>query len=161
MSSCWGALHLHVSYCSFILQLHVSYCNSMFHTPTGLSLKSSQGGYQYGTVLLQHWNGLMENSGKSLRLHHGSKLSESHKSGKQMLNSGKPSCHPLLSETLGQKWTNTMHIFLTIVDLLRINILQMLSWKNSEYNRCIFVGTHSLAWRTISFLMISSLTSTY
>lgn len=77
----------------------------MFHTttPTGLSLKSSQGGYQYGTVLLRHWNGLMDNSGKSLRLHHGSKLSESHKSGKQMLNSGKPSCHPLLNETLGQK----------------------------------------------------------
>lgn len=72
-------------------------------TPTGLSLKSSQGGYQYSTILLQHWNSLMKNKGKLLRLHHGSKLSGSRKSGKQMLNSGKPSCRPLLSENLGVK----------------------------------------------------------
>lgn len=111
MSSCWGALRS--------ATLHTT-------TPTGLSLKSSQGGYQYCTILLQHWNGLMENRGKSLRLHHGSKLSESRKSGKQMLNSGKPSRRPLLSESLGVKWTNTMHVSPNTVDVLRINVLKML-----------------------------------
>lgn len=66
MSSCWKSLP------------------SMVHTttPTGFSLKSPQGAYQYSTILLQHWNGLTENRGKSLRLHQSSKLSESPKSGK-------------------------------------------------------------------------------
>lgn len=111
-------------------------------TPPGLTLKPSQGSYQYSTILLQLWNGLMENRGKWLRLHHGSKLSESHKSGKQMLISGKHSCQPLLSESLGEKRTNTMHFFLNTVDLLRINVLKMLSWKNSEYNWFLFKHIH-------------------
>lgn len=109
----------------------------------------------------EQWNGLMENKWKSLRLCHISKPSESCRSGKQMLNSGKPSCYPLLSESLWEKWTNTLHVFLNIAELLRINVLKTIPWKNSEYNRHIFVGTNSFTWGTIRFLMTSSLISTY
>lgn len=121
--------------------LSASLLISDHHTPWTYT-EASQGTYQYDTILLQLWNGLMENRGKWLRLHHGSKLSESHKSGKQMLNSGKPSCHPLLSESLGEKWTNTMHFYVNTVDLLRINVLKMLSWKNSGYNWFLFEHIH-------------------
>lgn len=139
-----------------IVSFHVSY----HHTHQAFTKVFSRWlSMQHNTH--KQWNGLMENKGKSLRLCHISKPSESCKSGRQMSNSGKTSCRPLLSESLGEEWTNTLHVFLNIAELLRINVLKMLSWKNREYNRHIFVGTHSLAWGTVNFLMTSCLISTY
>lgn len=147
-------------WCVLILRSIASFHVSYHHTHQASTKVFSRWlSMQHNTP--EQWNGLMENKGKSLRLCHISKPSGSCRSGKQMLNSGKPSYRPLLSESLGEKWTNTLLVFLNIAELLRINVLKMIPWKNSEYNRHIFVGTNSLAWGTIHFLMTSSLISTY
>lgn len=89
-----------------IVSFHVSYHHTLQAFTKVFSRWLSM---QHNTP--EQWHGLMENKGKSLRLCHISKPSESCRSGKQMLNSGKTFMPPIVKWKPGRKNEQIHYMF--------------------------------------------------